>query len=124
MMSNSKVVIRPVATVHELAAAWDLIGAQFTPPLTRADRRFAELGGRFERDRSLMLVAEDRGRLVGGALAFRSSRSAVTLRILGLDPGVRKTGLGRRLIEALEEAARRLGVRTISLGADEAVGFY
>ena len=72
-----------------------------------------------------MLVVEDRGRLVGGALAFRRNPRGVTLRIIGLDPSVRGTGFGRRLVERIEEEAAHLGVGAISLGADdEALGFY
>ena len=66
-----------------------------------------------------MLVVEKDGRIIGGALGFRS-----TLRIIGLEPSARGKGLGRRLLQTFELAAMRRGVRTISLGADEAKGFY
>lgn len=117
-------ILRPVASLDELADVFDVIGAQLPQRLTHEDRRFADLVARFPEDRSLMLVVEDGGRLVGGALAFRRGPRGVTLRIIGLDPGVRGTGLGRRLVERIEEEAARLGVATISLGADEAIGFY
>jgi GNAT superfamily N-acetyltransferase len=117
-------IIRPVASMDELADAFGVIGAQLLQRLTHKDRRLADLAARFPEDRSLMLVVEDGGCLVGGALAFRRAPRAATLRIIGLDPGVRGTGLGRRLVERIEEEAARLGVDTISLGADEAIGFY
>jgi hypothetical protein len=94
MVTESDILIRPVATFTELAEAWDLIGAQFEPRLTRADRRFADLAGRFEHDRPLMRVAAHAGRLVGGALAFRTSRVGATLRAIGLEPSVRGAGPG------------------------------
>ena len=117
-------IVRPVDSLDELAEVFDVIGAQLPQRLTHEDRRFADLVARFPEDRSLMLVVEDSGRLVGGALAFRRDQRGVTLRILGLEPSVRGTGLGRRLVEQIEEEAARLGVATISLGADEAIGFY
>jgi GNAT superfamily N-acetyltransferase len=122
-------LIRPVASVQELGQAFDLIGAQLPQQLTRQDRRFADLARRFPADRSLMLVAEDRGRIVGGALAFRTSTaspaSGVTLRLIALAPAHRGRGLGRRLLQRLELAAMRLGAREISLGASGAErGFY
>src|SRR5579859_721431 len=111
-------VVRPIASLDELAEAFDVIGAQLQQRLTHEDRRFAELVARFPEDRSLMLVVEESGRLVGGALAFRRNARGVTLRIIGLDPSVRRTGLGRRLVERIEKESACLGVSTISLGAD------
>ncbi len=122
-------MIRPVASLQELARVFDLVGAQFPQPLTRHDRRLAELARRFPADRPLMLLAEDQGRIVGGALAFRtdpaSPAGGVTLRIIGLAPAYRGTGLGRRLLQQVEAAARRLGASAIRLGASGPErGFY
>src|SRR5437870_9702691 len=111
------VVVRPVASPEELAAACDAAGAQLAPPLTRADRRCRELLARFPEDRSLMVVAERAGRIVGAALGFRKG-DGVTLRVIGVEPGVRGQGLGRRLMAAFELATIRLGATAISLGAD------
>jgi hypothetical protein len=72
----------------------------------------------------MMLVAEDEGRLLGGAFAFRTSPRGATLRIIGLREDVRGRGLGRGLVAAVEAAAARLGVESISLGADDAIDFY
>src|SRR6266498_5868143 len=111
-------VIRPVASLQELTQVFDLVGAQLPQPLTRRDRRFAELARRFPTDRSLMLVAEDQGRIVGGALAFRTDPApvagGVTLRLVGLAPAHRGRGLGRRLLEEVEAAAVRLGASEVS----------
>jgi GNAT superfamily N-acetyltransferase len=122
-------VIRCVESVQELAEAFDLMGAQFDSPLTHVDRRFFDLARRFPEDRSLMVVVTNEGRIVGGALAFRTGHepgpaSDVTLRIIALVAGHRGQGLGRRLVERVEQEATNLGARGISLGADEAVGFY
>ena len=77
----------------------------------------------------MMLVVEYEGRIVGGAFAFRSGHdpgpnSDVTLRIIALVPDQRGAGLGRRLVERIENEATNLGARGIGLGADEAIGFY
>jgi GNAT superfamily N-acetyltransferase len=122
-------VIRPVASLQKLAQVFDLAGAQLPQRLTRHDRCFAELARRFPTDRSLMLAAEDQGRIIGGALAFRTDPASpacgVTLRLLGLAPTHRGKGLGRRLLEEVEAAAIRLGTSEISLGAsDQERGFY
>jgi GNAT superfamily N-acetyltransferase len=122
-------VIRPVASLQELAQTFDLLGAQLPQPLTHRDRRFAELARRFPADRTLMLVAEDQGGIVGGALAFRTGAAApacgVTLRLIAVTPAHLGRGLGRRLVEEVETATVRLGAREISLGASGAErGFY
>jgi len=112
--------IRQVASLKELAAAFDRLGAQFTPPVTHEDPEFAKLRDGFPEDRRLMLVVEQDGRIVGGVLG-----SSNVLRIIALEPGARRKGLGRRLIQTYEVGAMRRGVQTISLGAIEgAKGFY
>ena len=92
--------IRPVASMNELVSAFDLVGEQFEPNVTHKARRFQDLARRFTEDQRLMLIVESRGRIVGGAFAFRKSRLGVTLRMIALQPRARGRGLGRRLIEA------------------------
>jgi NAD(P)-dependent dehydrogenase (short-subunit alcohol dehydrogenase family)/ribosomal protein S18 acetylase RimI-like enzyme len=139
----TRYVIRPAASAEEFAATCDVIGAQITPPFTRSDRRFHDLARRFPEDQPLMLVVceqsappppsaplpptpqAEASTIVGGALAFRTSPRAVTLRMIGLEPRVRGQGVGRRLMAALELAAVRLGADAIALGADrDTRGFY
>jgi GNAT superfamily N-acetyltransferase len=122
-------VIRPVASLQELAQVFDLAGAQLPQRPTAQDRRFAELARRFPADGSLMLLAEDQGRIVGGALALRTDPApvagGVTLRLVGVAPAHRGKGLGSRLLEGVEAAATRLGTSEVSLGASGAKrGFY
>jgi GNAT superfamily N-acetyltransferase len=126
---TQRYVLRPVTSVLELSEAFDLIAAQMTPRITHTDRRFHDLARRFPEDRTLMLVAEDQDRIVGGALAFRKvsqDGSGVTLRMLGLEPSARGQGLGRRLVQRLELEASRLGAPAINLGgAGKSIkGFY
>lgn len=121
--------IRPVDSLGELAATFDVIGAQFVPAITHDDRRFQDLARRFSEDRPLMLAVEEvapqdiTGRIVGGALAFGGR--GITLRAIGLEARVRRQGLGRRLMERIELEAIRRGAGGISLGAsDDSKGFY
>ncbi|WP_067801289.1 GNAT family N-acetyltransferase [Actinomadura formosensis] len=90
--------------------------------------RFTDLARRFPEDRSLMLVAESRARIIGGALAFRKADDPqqVILRIIAVDPDHRGRNLGRRLMEKIELEAAALGARGIALGvgSDEVAGFY
>ena len=125
----ARYVIRPVDSLEELAATFDVIGAQFAPAITHEDRRFSDLARRFPEDRPLMLLAEEVGtqggshRVVGGALAFGGG--GITLRAIGLEPRVRRQGLGRRLMERIELEATRRRAGAISLGAtEESKGFY
>jgi GNAT superfamily N-acetyltransferase len=61
--------------------------------------------------------------IVGGALAF--GKGGITLRAIGLEPHVRRQGLGRRLMTRVELEAMRRGAGSINLGAeDESKGFY
>lgn len=113
--AQSGYFIRQVASIEELKDVFDLLGRQFSPPLTRTDRLIDDLLDNYPQDRRLMLVAEKDGRIVGGVLGFAS-----TLRMIALEPQVRGIGLGRRLMQTFEVAAMRLGVQMISLGAVEA----
>jgi GNAT superfamily N-acetyltransferase len=122
-------VIRPVESLEELAAAFDIVGAQFVPAITHEDRRFQDLARRFPAGRPLMLLVEEvkaqdgAGRIVGGALAFGDR--GITLRAIGLESRVRRQGLGRRLMERLELEAIRRGATSINLGtSDDSKGFY
>ncbi len=118
-------MIRPVASPAELAKAFDVIGAQFEPALTSADRRFTELAQRFVLDRSLMLVVCEPA-LAGGALAFRTKSGDTALRIIGLPPRLRGRGLGRRLVDQVAAEAARFGSRSVAVGGVIAAdrGFY
>jgi GNAT superfamily N-acetyltransferase len=118
-------VIRPVASLQELAQVFDLAGAQLPQRLTRQDRRLVELARRFPADRTLMLVAQDQGGIVGGALAFRTDPASpacgVTLRLIGLAPAHRGKGLGRRLL-AVDPGRRRGGAATWTSSGSGASG--
>ena len=110
-MTGMGCVIRPVQSAAELAEVFDVMGAQFEPARTRAHRGFTELAGLFPERRALMLLAEDDGRIVGGAhIGPRGTLS------IALVPEARGQGLGARLAQRLEEAATWLGLPAINVG--------
>jgi acetyltransferase (GNAT) family protein len=111
----ARYVIRPVNSLEELTRVFDFVGAHVTPRITQADRRFRELVHRFPEDRSLMLVVEDRHRLVGGLLACRRGYTAA-VRAIGLAPGLPVEGLMTRLLQTVETEAMRLGASQVYEG--------
>lgn len=70
--------------------------------------------------RGLAALAGDR--VVGWIGAIRQSRHACELHPLAVDPEWQRRGCGRRLVEALEEMARRDGVITVWLGTNDDFG--
>lgn len=120
------VTIRPIASADELLDAFDVAGAPFRPVIDRSDeRRLSDLRREFDdHGTDLLLVAEDDDRLVGAALGFLNDTRGATLRILGLQPDYQGQGIGRALLRSFERAVERRGGSSVSLGADESVGFY
>ena len=118
------VIVRPVESAAELMLAFDIAGSVFTPPFDHHDRRFERVAVAWSADRELMHVAEHGGAIVGAGLGIRVSLDGVLLAMLAVLPEHRG-GTGRRLVEAVEEAACRLGVTGIVLGAvEESRPFY
>ena len=113
-------VVRPIDSLAELARVFDVVGAQSVPPISHTDRRYADQERRFPDDRPMMLLAADRGQIVGGGFAFRRdsspSCSVATLRNLAVRPAYQGLGLERRLVEGIERGAISLGVTDINLG--------
>ncbi len=106
---------------------------------------FAELDRRFEKgfDPSASLPAEDHdlvpptgaflvasidGRTVAGAAVKTLSPGVGTLKRMWVDDSVRGLGIGRRILEAAEDQARGLGIRTLRLETNgtlkEAIRLY
>ncbi len=120
MSIDHNYTIRRVKSLEELREALGVLGAQFSPPIQQEDRRFQELIQAFPMDRSRMLIVLKDGRIVGGALGFKS-----TLRVISLEAEARGKGLGRRLLQTFEIAAMQHGLSGVVLGTGEtAKGFY
>jgi GNAT superfamily N-acetyltransferase len=120
----SEPTIRPAVSAPELTQAIEVVRVQFEPPIASEDPRFVDLYEHFKNDSDLCLIATKRGEILGAALGFRTAATQATLRVLAVRSQERGTGLGRALLKAFEEAAARLGVGYLALGADEAAEFY
>jgi GNAT superfamily N-acetyltransferase len=73
----------------------------------------------------MMLAARRDGEIAGVALGQVEGGGLGTVDQLAVAADARGTGLGRRLLAALESGALSLGVRQLTLGSvDDAVGFY
>jgi DNA-binding transcriptional MerR regulator/ribosomal protein S18 acetylase RimI-like enzyme len=119
------VIIRAADSLAELTEAFDVAGAQCDPVIDHTDeRRFSALRDAYPDQRSLLLVAEVEGAVAGAAMGFLTPLSGATLRILAVESRYRQQGVGRALLRQFEAGAARLGVRRISLGADDEAGFY
>jgi ribosomal protein S18 acetylase RimI-like enzyme len=68
----------------------------------------AEIEKKLERDPDLFLVAEDDGGLIGAVLGGFDGRRAIVYH-LAVDPGRRREGLGRHLMDELEARLRAKG---------------
>jgi ribosomal protein S18 acetylase RimI-like enzyme len=78
--------------------------------------------GAFEDGRALGTVTlELRGRIPGGHPRAPLEEDQANVRMLGVDPGVQRRGIGRRLMEASIDAARRAGKGRVSLETTEAM---
>jgi predicted N-acetyltransferase YhbS len=74
---------------------------------------------------SLHLVALDAGRVVGCVLFHPEGTESGRLFQMAVEPDRQGTGLGTRLVRALEDEVGRRGFREVVLHArDTAVGFY
>jgi DNA-binding MarR family transcriptional regulator/N-acetylglutamate synthase-like GNAT family acetyltransferase len=101
----------------------DRFDAGFDPALSRFGdvAEYAEPSG-------LLMLARLRGEPVGcGALKFGSGR-VTEIKRMWIAPGARGLGVGRRLLGALEEQARRRGASTVRLDTNrnlsEAIALY
>jgi amino-acid N-acetyltransferase len=78
---------------------------------------YAEKGIMLPRSREALLrhidsfiVAEENGRLIGCGSLFRLGSDLVEIRSLGMAEGYKGQGLGSRIVDALLDEARRMGV--------------
>ena len=81
------------------------------PPRTSA----AELAALLADPNNTMLLAHHDGALAGSVLVSRVSDDRAYLGLLAVDPARQAGGIGRRLVAAAEDHARRRGARTIEM---------
>jgi aminoglycoside 6'-N-acetyltransferase I len=100
-----------VAALAHAPSAWHDMAA--------ARQQVSTFIGRQER---LAIAAVEGERLLGWIGAIRHSRHAWELHPLVVDPAHQRRGCGTLLVKALEDEARRAGICTIWLGADDDFG--
>lgn len=77
------------------------------------------IADRFDPAREMILIAERVGAVVGSAFLVARSADVAQLRLVYVEPGERGTGLGRRLVEACLDHARRTGYRAVTLWTND-----
>jgi GNAT superfamily N-acetyltransferase len=71
------------------------------------------------------MVCDDQGQAIAVGRLHCNSAEEAQIRSMAVAPAHRGRGLGRLIVQYLEQAARKRGVKTIVLNAREgAVGFY
>jgi DNA-binding MarR family transcriptional regulator/GNAT superfamily N-acetyltransferase len=129
--------------VHRLLLVSGLVVERVDPEAREArwcvSRYFAELDDRFEQgfdpDQSLpaedadlipprgaFLLASLEGRAVGCGAVKTVAEGVASIKRMWLDPSVRGLGLGRRMLAALEDQALELGLTTVRLETNGALG--
>ncbi|HKF18871.1 MAG TPA: GNAT family N-acetyltransferase [Candidatus Dormibacteraeota bacterium] len=113
----SAVTVRPVASADELIRTEQVIASEF-PPRRSAPSHGLEV---LKRGSGPIVIAAScfwlrpAARFSGEPSPLRIG-DAVKLNAIALKPDWRGLGIGRRLMEAVEAEARRLGARSIYLG--------
>jgi ribosomal protein S18 acetylase RimI-like enzyme len=113
------------------ASAYEVFGQAGASPNADYLARVADVGARA--DHALVLGAFENGRVLGTVTLELDGRipgghprapledDQANVRMLGVDPGVQRRGIGRRLMEASIDAGRRAGKRRITLETTEAM---
>jgi ribosomal protein S18 acetylase RimI-like enzyme len=124
MNAAAQFTIGPIQTPQELDLAWRFLLPIFPSIQAR------QPGPRFFHDRlasqsPIMLAAKREQEIAGVAIGHVDGDGLGTVDHLAVAAGMRRQGLGRELLSALESGARSLHVRQLTLGSiEEAVGFY
>ena len=119
---NDDLVAREPATPAEWAASFDLRWRILRKPWHQP--RGSERDPLDSKAFHLIILGDDGSALAVGRLQLNSPEEA-QVRYMAVDPAHQGSGLGRKILEALEKRARDQGVKQIVLNAREnAVGFY
>lgn len=108
----------PVRLALYFALRWEVLRAPWGRP--PGSERDPEDHGALH-----LMLEDDQGRALAVGRLHRLDAERGQIRYMAVVPEARGRGLGRRILEALEQRARGLGLRRIVLDArEEALGFY
>jgi ribosomal protein S18 acetylase RimI-like enzyme len=127
LLDLNEAVIRPFEFGHDYESVrqlWSQAGPGLhLSPSDEPD----ELRKKLERDPDMFLVAEVEGRLVGTVLGGFDGRRGIVYH-LAVEAAMRRQGIGRRLMEAVEAQLRSKGCLKyyllVTFDNPEAVAFY
>jgi ribosomal protein S18 acetylase RimI-like enzyme len=124
MSAAGQFTIGPIRTPQELDLAWRFLLPIF-PSLQARQPGPSFFHDRLASQSPMMLAAKREQQIAGLALGHVDGDGRGTVDHLAVAVGMRRRGLGRELLSALESGARSLHVRQLTLGSIEgAVGFY
>jgi DNA-binding MarR family transcriptional regulator/GNAT superfamily N-acetyltransferase len=73
----------------------------------------------YDADKERSWIAEREGEVVGSVFVVRGSETVARLRLLYVEPAVRRLGLGRKLVDACIDFAREKGYSTLTLWTND-----
>lgn len=107
-------VVHRHAVLYNLEYGWDWT---FEALVAKVAGEFIDA---FEQGRDYCRIAEMEGRVVGSAFVVRTDVSEIAkLRLVYVEPAMRGTGLGRRLVEDCMTFARGAGYRRMTLWTND-----
>ncbi len=114
--------LRPPKTESEFEAyyafRWRILREPWSQPLGSEKDEF-------EREAVHLAAWDQAGRIVGVGRLHRLDKSAGQIRYMAVDPAQRSLGVGKALLQELEQRAIECGIREIRLNSrQDAVPFY
>ncbi|MEM7251133.1 MAG: GNAT family N-acetyltransferase [Pseudomonadota bacterium] len=121
-MSDDKLVIRR-ASLDDLDAVAACARAAYSKYLGRMDKEPAPMNADFERQISqgMVWVATKAHRLVGYVVFYAQGPDGLHLENIAVIPEMSGRGIGKALVQHVEEAARRAGKAAVELYTNEAM---
>ena len=111
-----------LATTEDLTAVEEIVRAAYFPYVSRIGREPGPMLEDYRKsiaDRRVHVVEQDG--IVSGVLVLIPERDAMLLDNVAVAPSAQGLGLGRKMLEFAERAARDAGLRSIRLYTNEAM---
>jgi GNAT superfamily N-acetyltransferase len=106
-------VIHRHGVIYAAQYGWD---ETFEAMVARVAAEFIET---FDAARDRCFIAEQAGAIVGSAFVVKRTESIAKLRLVYVEPSLRGTGLGRRLVAAAMQFARDAGYARMTLWTND-----